>query len=180
MKKIILPLTKDIIKKLKVGDEVLLTGRIYTARDAAHKRIYECIKKKKKLPIRLRNNIIYYCGPAPAMPHKAIGSCGPTTARRMDGFSNLLLAKGLSGMIGKGDRSKETKDAIRKYKGIYFVTIGGAGAYLASKVKKARIAAYKDLGPEAIYEFLVEDFPVIVAIDSKGRDIYELLEQGAA
>lgn len=180
MKNIRLPLTKDKIKKLKVGDEVFLTGRIYTARDAAHKRICECIKKRKKLPISLKGNIIYYCGPTPAMPGKAIGSCGPTTSKRMDSFTPLLLARGLAGMIGKGERSKETEASIRRHEAVYFLACGGAGAYLGSRVKKAKVIAYGDLGPEAIYELWVEDFPVIVAIDSRGRNIYKLLEQGAA
>ncbi|MFH1868493.1 MAG: Fe-S-containing hydro-lyase [Candidatus Omnitrophota bacterium] len=180
MKRILLPLTKDTIRKLKVGDEVLLTGRIYTARDAAHKRICECIKGRKKLPIPLAGEIIYYCGPTPAMPGKAIGSCGPTTSKRMDSFTAPLLSKNLFGMIGKGDRSKEVESAIKKYHAVYFTACGGAGAYLAGKVKRSKVAAYKDLGPEAIHELWVEDFPVIVAIDSKGRNIYKLIEQGAA
>lgn len=180
MKNIILPLTKDIIKTLKVGDEVLLTGTIYTARDVAHKRICEAIRNRKSPPIKLRDNIIYYCGPAPAMPGRTIGSCGPTTAKRMDRFVSLLLSRGLSGMIGKGEVSQETEDALKRYKGVYLTAIGGAGAYLANKVKRASVVAYKDLGPEAIYELKIENFPVIVAIDSKGRNIYKLLEQGAA
>jgi fumarate hydratase subunit beta len=180
MKRIALPLTKDKIRGLKVGDEVLLTGRIYTARDAAHKRIYESIRRRKRLPISLRGNIIYYCGPTPAMPGEAIGSCGPTTSRRMDGFTPLLLAKGLAATIGKGDRSEETESAIKRHRAVYFVAVGGAGAYLSAKVKRARVIAYRGLGPEAIYELYVEDFPVMVAIDSKGRNIFKLLQEGAA
>ncbi|MFC1807564.1 FumA C-terminus/TtdB family hydratase beta subunit [Candidatus Omnitrophota bacterium] len=173
MRKIILPLTKEKIKSLKAGAEVTLTGKIYTARDAAHKRISDSLKSKKRLPIELKNNIIYYCGPAPAMPKSVIGACGPTTAKRMDIFTPSLLKRGLSGMIGKGRRSKEVIGAIKKYKAIYMVAVGGAGAYLATKVRKNRLIVYKDLGPEAIYEFEVEDFPVIVAIDSRGRSIFK-------
>ena len=173
MKKIKLPLTKTIINNLRAGDEVLLSGKIYTARDAAHKRLCASIKKKGKLPIDLKNNIIYYCGPTPAMRPKPIGSCGPTTSKRMDSFTPLLLSKGLAATIGKGSRSKEVKLAIKKYNGIYFTAIGGAAAYFAKRVKKAKLIAYKELGPEAIYEFIVEDFPVMVAIDSKGTDIFK-------
>jgi len=171
MKKVYLPLTEDVTKGLKAGDEILLSGKLFTARDAAHKRLSDLIKKGKKLPIDLDSNIIYYCGPTPKRPNMPIGSCGPTTSKRMDRFTPELLARGLTGMIGKGSRSKQVKDAIKRYNGIYFIAIGGAGAYLASRVKKAMPVAYEDLGPEAIYELWVEDFPVIVAIDSKGRSI---------
>lgn len=164
MKKIYLPLTRDIRNTLTVGEEVLISGRIYTARDAAHKRLCEAIRKGKKLPIDLEDNIIYYCGPTPARPGKAIGSCGPTTSKRMDRFTPLLLSRGLAGMIGKGGRSDEVTKAINKYKAVYFVAIGGAGAYLSNRIKKARVHMYKELGPEAIYEFWVENFPAVVAI----------------
>ena len=164
-----LPLTKEIIQKLKAGDDLLLTGVVYTARDAAHKRLIEAMRRKEKLPVDLKGKIIYYCGPTPARPGIAIGSCGPTTSKRMDAFTPALLSKGLFGMIGKGRRSADVRASIRKNKAVYFVAIGGAGAYLAKKVKRARAIAYKDLGPEAIYELYVEDFPVIVAIDSRGR-----------
>lgn len=173
MIKIRLPLTEDKIKRLRAGQEVLLSGFIYTARDEAHKRLIETITKRERLPFDLKGRIIYYCGPTPAMPDKPIGSCGPTTSKRMDKFTPFLLAKGLAGMIGKGSRSNEIKTAIRKYKAVYFVAVGGAAAYLAKKVKRARIIAYRGLGPEAIYELLVKDFPVIVAIDSKGRNIFK-------
>jgi len=164
MKKIFLPLTRDIRDGLEVGEGVLLSGRIYTARDAAHKRFYEIVERGGKLPIDLEDNIIYYCGPAPARPGEVIGSCGPTTSKRMDKFTLPLLDKGLAGMIGKGVRSEEVTKAIRKNKAVYFIAVGGAGAYFATRIKKARIVAYEELGPEAVYELWVENFPVIVAI----------------
>jgi fumarate hydratase subunit beta len=169
MKRVHLPLTKDIRVKLSAGEELLLCGRIYTARDAAHKRLYNAIKTGEILPIDLSDNILYYCGPTPAKPGMVIGSCGPTTSGRMDRFTPLLLAKGLGASIGKGRRSSEVVRAIKRHKSVYLAVIGGAGAYLSSRVKRARAVAYKDLGAEAIYELWVEDFPVIVAIDSKGK-----------
>lgn len=172
MRKIFLPLTNKVISKLKVGDEVLLSGTIYTARDQVHKRLVELLKKRKRLPINLKDTTIYYCGPTKARPGKPIGSCGPTTSSRMDLFTPQLLKAGLKGMIGKGCRSKEVLAAINRYKAIYFISIGGAGAYLSKKVKRAKAAAFKDLGPEAIYRLEVKDFPVIVAIDSQGRGIF--------
>lgn len=172
MKRIYLPLKKEVIEKLKVGDEILLSGIIYTARDQAHKRIAELLKSKKKLPFKLKGAAIYYCGPTRTKPGNIIGSCGPTTSSRMDGFTPSLLKAGLKAMIGKGSRSKEVIDAIKRYKTIYFITVGGAGAYLSKKVRKVRLIAFKDLGPEAIYEFTVRDFPAIVAVNSKGRTIY--------
>lgn len=172
MKKINLPITRKEVAKLRAGEKVLLSGVIYTARDQAHKRMCECVVQKKPLPINIKDSIIYYCGPTPAPKGKVIGSCGPTTSKRMDNFTPMLLSKGLLAMIGKGNRSKEVIDAIKKYKGVYFLAPAGAGAYLALKVKDAAIAAYKNLGPEAIYRLKVKDFPVIVGIDSKGRNIY--------
>jgi fumarate hydratase subunit beta len=169
MKRVYLPLTKDIRVKFSAGEELLLCGRIYTARDAAHKRLYDAIKAGKPLPISLSDNILYYCGPAPAKPGMALGSCGPTTSARMDKFTPLLMEKGLGASIGKGRRSKEVARAIKRHKSVYLAAIGGAGAYLSSKIKRAKVVAYKDLGAEAIYELWVEDFPVVVAIDSKGR-----------
>ena len=174
MKKIILPLNKEIIKSLRAGEDVLLSGKIYTARDAAHKRLYESIQKKESLPIILKGGIIYYCGPAPAKPGYAIGPCGPTTSKRMDKFTPALLSKGLAAMIGKGSRSEEVITAIKRYKAVYFAAIGGAAAYLSTRVKKARVVSYKMLGPEAIYELTVEDFPVVVAIDSRGKSIFSV------
>lgn len=169
MKKIDLPLTDTNIKKLKAGDEVLLSGIIYTARDQAHKRLVELLNKKNKLPVELKGAVIYYCGPTRARPGKTIGSCGPTTSSRMDAFTPALLRAGVKGMIGKGGRSEEVARAIKRHKAVYFIAVGGAGAYLSKKVKKAGAAAFKDLGPEAIYRLEIKDFPVFVGIDHKGR-----------
>ena len=166
------PLTADIRKKLKAGDEVLLTGTVLTARDAAHKRLYELIKKGKRLPLNLKDAVIYYCGPTPAKPGRPIGSCGPTTSSRMDLFTPHLIGLGLSGMIGKGDRSPEVIHAIKKHRSVYFLAIGGAGALLSTKVRSAKVVLFADLGPEAIYKLEVKDFPLIVGIDSKGKNIY--------
>jgi len=160
------------MKNLKVGDELFLTGTIYTARDQAHKRLVEALGKNKKLPVDLRGEIIYYCGPTKTPKGKIIGACGPTTSSRMDEFTPVLLRAGLLGMIGKGRRSKEVAAAIKKYKGAYFLTYAGCGALLAKYVLSSRAVAYKDLGPEAIYELKVKDFPLIVAIDAKGGNIY--------
>jgi len=169
-KKITTPLTDKIIRSLKVGDKVLISGFIYTARDAAHKRL---VLDMKKPPISLKDQIIYYCGPTPAMPGRVTGSAGPTTSGRMDGFTEPLLKAGLKGMIGKGPRSREVRELIKKHKAVYFVATGGAGALLARHIKSSKVVAYPDLGPESIYEFNVVDFPVIVANDAKGRDIFE-------
>jgi fumarate hydratase subunit beta len=169
MKRVYLPLTRDIRTKLRAGEEFFLCGRMYTARDAVHKRLHDAIKAGKQLPIDLGDNVLYYCGPTPAKPGMVLGSCGPTTSARMDKFTPLLLEKGLGASIGKGRRSKEVVRSIKKYKSVYLAAIGGAGAYLSSKIKRAKVVAYKDLGAEAIYELWVEDFPVVVAIDSKGR-----------
>ncbi|MFA7706225.1 MAG: FumA C-terminus/TtdB family hydratase beta subunit [Candidatus Omnitrophota bacterium] len=160
------------INTLKAGQEFFLSGTIYTARDQAHKRLVEAIKSGKRLPIELEGAIIYYCGPTQTPKGKIIGSCGPTTSSRMDAFAPLLLAKGLKAMIGKGARSKEVKEAIRKYKGVYFVTYAGCGALLSKYVKKVEVVAYRDLGPEAILKLEVKDFPLIVAIDANGGSIY--------
>jgi len=165
-------LTDKNIRSLKSGDEVLLSGTIYTGRDQAHKRLTEAIKSDRKLPIELKGAVIYYCGPTQTPKGQIIGSCGPTTSSRMDAFVPLLLSKGLKIMIGKGDRSKEVKEAIKKHKGIYFVTYAGCGALLSRFIKKAKIAAYSELGPEAILKLEVKDFPLIVAIDANGRSIY--------
>ena len=163
MRKISLPLTRDIIKTLKSGEQVLLSGSLLTARDAAHKRLADALKAGKKIPILLKGETIYYTGPTPKRKGEVIGSCGPTTSSRMDSFTPLLLKHGLVGMIGKGERSEEVNLAIKKYKAVYFITIGGSGAYLSEKVKSAGVVAYQDLGPEAIYRLTVEDFPAIVA-----------------
>jgi fumarate hydratase subunit beta len=164
-----LPIDNTILKKLRAGDRIVLSGTLFTARDAAHKRMVETLKRRKKLPIRLSTATLYYCGPTPGSRFEVIGSCGPTTAGRMDSFTPALMAQGLRVMIGKGERSQAVINAIRKYKGIYFVTYGGCGAYLNRKVKQSRLLDYADLGPEAIYEIKVKDFPVIVAIDSRGE-----------
>ncbi|MFH1854480.1 MAG: FumA C-terminus/TtdB family hydratase beta subunit [Candidatus Omnitrophota bacterium] len=164
MLKIYLPLEKKVIRKLKHGEEVLLNGPVLTARDAAHKRLVETLLSKRKLPFSLKGETIYYTGPAPARPDEIIGACGPTTSSRMDSFTPVLLKHGLLGMIGKGERSKEVASAIRKSGAVYFVTIGGAGAYLSEKVKERYIIAYKDLDTEAIQRLVIEDFPAIVFI----------------
>ena len=168
IKKIVAPLEKKEIKKLKAGDEILLSGIIYTARDAAHKRMV------KKLPFNLKGQVIYYTGPTPAPPGKIIGSCGPTTSYRMDPYTPSLLRLGLKGMIGKGDRSKEVRAAIKKYQALYLIALGGCGAFYSQFVKKVNLIAYPDLGCEAILKLEVEDFPLIVGIDSYGRDIYKI------
>jgi fumarate hydratase subunit beta len=173
MKRIHLPLTRDKRSGLSAGEELLLCGRIYTARDAAHKRLYEAVKGGKSLPIDLSDNVLYYCGPTPTRPGTIIGSCGPTTSGRMDRFTPALMRKGLAATIGKGRRSKEVLQAIKRYRGLYLTAIGGAGAYLSGRVKQAWAVAYKDLGPEAIYGLLVEDFPVIVAVDSRGDTLIQ-------
>jgi fumarate hydratase subunit beta len=172
MKKITTPLTEDIIEELEAGDEVYINGKIYTMRDAAHEKISEMILNKQKLPFDLKNQIIYYCGPTPAKDGRIIGSCGPTTSSRMDKYTPLLLKNGIKGMIGKGERSVEVKDAIKKYKAVYFSALGGLGALYADNVKKAKIIAFPELGPEAIYELEVEDFYAIVINDANGNDFY--------
>jgi fumarate hydratase subunit beta len=161
------------INTLKSGQELLFSGTIYVARDQAHKRLVEAIKKGNRLPFELKNSIIYYCGPTRTLKGKVIGSCGPTTSSRMDEFTPLLLKRGLRGMIGKGNRSEEVRDAIKRYKGIYFITYAGCGALLSKCVKSVKIVAYGDLGPEAILKLEVENFPLIVAIDVNGRSVYE-------
>jgi len=167
------PLTDADVEKLKAGDKVLITGVIYTGRDAAHKRLFDLLKEGKPLPIELKGQIIYYVGPAPAKPGKPIGSAGPTTSGRMDAYSPKLMEAGLKGMIGKGMRKKEVVEAMKKYKAVYFAATGGAGALLAKAIKKAEIVAYEDLGPEAISRLEVVDFPVIVVNDTRGNDLYQ-------
>ena len=175
MKKINTPLDKRQIETLKAGEEVLLSGMIYTARDQVHKRLVEAIAKNQKTPIDLRGQIIYYCGPTKTPRGKAIGSCGPTTASRMDDFTPLLLKAGLKGMIGKGSRSPKVIRAIKKYRAVYFLAYAGCGALLAKYIRKAKPVAYKDLGPEAIYKLEVKSFPLIVGIDVKGNNVYRQL-----
>lgn len=172
MRRIRIPLQKTDIENLKPGDAVLLSGTIYTARDQAHQRLVQAIKRKQKLPLDLNGRIIYYCGPTKTPKGKIIGACGPTTSLRMDEFTPALLGRGLAGMIGKGRRSQQVIAAIKKHRAIYFLTYAGCGALLSRYVKKATCLAYKDLGPEAIFKLEVKDFPVIVGIDAKGRSIY--------
>lgn len=160
------------IPKLKAGDRILLSGVIYTARDAAHKRLFEMIKGKEALPFDLKNSIIYYCGPAPARPGDAIGSCGPTTSSRMDVYTPALLSMGVKATIGKGPRSDEVKEALKKNQAVYLAATGGVAALLSRKVKKAELVAFSDLGPEAIYRLDVIEFPVIVANDIFGNDVF--------
>jgi fumarate hydratase subunit beta len=167
------PLTDADVEKLKAGDKVLITGVIYTGRDAAHKRLFDLLKEGKPLPVDLKGQIIYYVGPAPTKPGHVYGSAGPTTSGRMDAYSPKLMEIGLKGMIGKGMRKKEVTEAMKKYKAVYFAATGGAGALLAKSVKKAEIVAYEDLGPEAISRLEVVDFPVIVVNDTKGNDLYQ-------
>lgn len=167
------PLKKEELTKLNAGDYVYITGTIYSARDAAHKRMYDAMKKGEKIPMELKDNVIYYLGPTPAKPGQVIGSAGPTTSSRMDKYTPLLLENGLNGMIGKGKRSKEVIDSIKKNKAVYFAAIGGAGALLSKCIKKSEIIAYDDLGTEAIRKMEVENLPVIVVIDSNGNNLYE-------
>ena len=171
------PLTTDIVESLKAGDYVYITGTIYTARDAAHKRMYETMMEGKSIPIDLSNNIIYYLGPTPEREGQVIGSAGPTTSSRMDKYTPLLLDNGLRGMIGKGKRNKEVIDSMVKNKAVYFAAVGGAGALLSKKIKASKVIAYDDLGTEAIRELYVEEFPAIVVIDSEGSNLYEIVMQ---
>lgn len=167
------PLKEEEIKNLKAGDYVYITGTIYTARDAAHKRMYERLERKETLPIELENNIIYYMGPSPARERQIIGSAGPTTSSRMDKYTPELIRLGLKGMIGKGKRSEQVKEAIIKNKAVYFAAIGGAGALLSKCIISSKVIAYEDLGTEAIRKLEVKNFPVIVVIDTEGNNLYE-------
>jgi fumarate hydratase subunit beta len=164
---------ENTIRKLGAGEEVLFTGYVYTARDQAHKRLAETIKRKQKLPLNLKGQIIYYCGPTATPRGETIGSCGPTTSGRMDEFMEPLLKKGILGMIGKGRRSKKVHELIRKHKAVYFAAPAGCGALLAKKVLSKRLVCFKELGPEAIWQLKVKDFPLVVVIDSKGQSIYD-------
>ncbi len=167
------PLEKEDIKKLHAGDYVYITGTIYTARDAAHKRMKEALDKGEALPLAMEKNIIYYMGPSPAREGRPIGSAGPTTASRMDKYAPALLDLGLAGMIGKGKRSEAVKDAIVRNDAVYFAAVGGAGALLSKSIKASEVIAYDDLGTEAIRKLEVENFPVIVVIDCEGNNLYE-------
>ena len=172
-KKIQTPLTREIVRTLKAGDSCTITGTIYTARDAAHKRLCELVAQGKELPMDIENAIIYFVGPTPAKPGQAIGSAGPTTSYRMDAYSPTLISIGQTGMIGKGKRNAEVVNAMKKHGAVYFGAIGGCGALLSKCIKKAEIIAYEDLGAEAIRKLEVEDFPVVVIIDSEGNNLYE-------
>ncbi|MGG7163021.1 Fe-S-containing hydro-lyase [Clostridium ihumii] len=173
-KRITMPLTEEKVKDLKAGDSVLLSGVIYTGRDAAHKRFVELLEKGEKLPIDVKDSLIYYVGPTPAKPGMAIGSAGPTTSYRMDAYTPALLDQGLKGMVGKGLRSKEVIESMKKNKAVYFAAIGGAAALMAKCVKKAEIVTYEDLGAEAVRRLEVEDLPLVVVIDSEGNNLYEM------
>lgn len=168
------PIDKNIVNEIKAGDSVYITGTIYTARDAAHKRMYESILNEEELPFNLDGTILYYLGPSPAREGQIIGSAGPTTSSRMDKYSPLLMENGLKGMIGKGKRSKEVIQSIIKNNGLYFAAIGGAGALLSKCIVESSIIAYEDLGTEAIRKLEVKNFPVIVVNDSHGNDLYEI------
>ncbi len=172
MKKISAPLDNKTIVDLKTGDEVFISGVLYTMRDAAHERVIDIINAGKKPPFDLNNQVVYYCGPTPVKPGNIIGSCGPTTSGRMDKYTPKLLELGLKGMIGKGIRSEEVKDAIKKYQAVYFSALGGLGAEYALTVKKSEIIAFPELGPEAIYRLEVADFYAIVINDIYGKDYY--------
>ncbi|MBQ2867820.1 MAG: Fe-S-containing hydro-lyase [Firmicutes bacterium] len=172
-KKITTPLTIEKTRDLHCGDNVLISGVIYTGRDAAHKRLCELLAEGKELPIDVTDAIIYYVGPAPAQPGQVIGSAGPTTSYRMDAYAPALLDIGLKGMIGKGKRSAEVVESMKKNGAVYFGAIGGAGALLAKCIKKAEVVAYEDLGAEAIRRLEVEDLPAVVIIDSEGNNLYE-------
>lgn len=172
-KKITTPITEEITKDLKAGDYVYITGTIYVARDAAHKRMIEALDRNENLPINIENATIYYMGPSPAREGRPIGSAGPTTASRMDKYAPRLLDLGQKAMIGKGKRTKEVVDAMIRNHAVYFAAIGGAGALLSKCIKKSEVICYDDLGAEAIRKLEVEDFPVIVVIDSEGNNLYE-------
>ncbi len=167
------PIDKKTAKELRAGDYVYITGIIYTARDAAHKRMYEALEHGEALPFDMQDNVIYYMGPSPAREGRPIGSAGPTTASRMDKYTPSLLDRGLTGMIGKGKRSEAVREAIVRNGAVYFAAVGGAGALLAGSIKASEVIAYDDLGTEAIRRLEVENFPVIVVIDSEGQNLYE-------
>ena len=171
--KITTPLTREKVKNLKAGDSCLISGVIYTARDAAHKRLCELVAAGKELPMDVADSIIYFVGPTPAKPGQAIGSAGPTTSYRMDAYSPILIEQGLTGMIGKGKRGPDVVNAMKEHGAVYFGAIGGCGALLSECIKEAEIVAYEDLGAEAIRRLVVKDFPVVVIIDSEGNNLYE-------
>jgi fumarate hydratase subunit beta len=171
--KITTPLTDDVVAKLRSGDKVFITGFILAGRDSAHKKLVDLIKEGKELPIDIKGQLIYYVGPTPARPGKAIGSAGPTTSYRMDSYAPILHSLGLKGTIGKGSRSKDVKEAMMKYKAVYLASVGGAGALISKSIENSEIVAYPELGPEAIRRMKVKDFPCIVINDMYGGDLYE-------
>ena len=173
VKKLTTPLTEETVLNLKAGDNVLITGVIYSARDAAHKKLVDLLEKGEKLPLELRGQIIYYVGPTPAKPGQVIGSAGPTTSGRMDAYTPALLNQGVKGLIGKGSRNQAVKDALKEYKAVYFASVGGAAALTAKTIKKAELVAYEELGAEAIRRLEVEDFPATVINDAYGSDLFE-------
>jgi len=168
------PLTPEKVRGLKVGDNVLISGVIYTGRDAAHKKMVEALEQGIDLPFTMKDQVIYFVGPTPAKEGQVIGSAGPTTSGRMDAYSPKLIAKGLTGMIGKGLRSPEVIEAMKEYGAVYFGAIGGAGALIAKRIVSAEVIAYPELGPEAVRRLVVKDFPVIVIIDHEGNNLYEI------
>lgn len=167
------PLKPPLVEVLRAGDDVLLSGVVYTARDAAHERLAQMLARGEGLPVDLQGQVIYYCGPTPARPGRPIGSAGPTTASRMDAYTPALLAAGVRGMIGKGKRSREVREAIRQFRAVYFGAVEGTAALLGERVREAEVVAFPDLGPEAIYRLVVDRFPVVVVNDVHGRDLYE-------
>ncbi|MFH1312239.1 MAG: Fe-S-containing hydro-lyase [Candidatus Eisenbacteria bacterium] len=173
VKHIAAPLTDEVVKTLKIGDKVAITGVIYSARDAAHKKLVDLIESGKDLPFDLPGQAIYFVGPTPAKPGNVVGAAGPTTSGRMDAYSPILIAHGLKGMIGKGPRSQGVKDAMKKHGAVYFAAVGGAGALISKSITKVDVIAYPELGAEAIRRMEVKDFPAIVAIDASGDDLYE-------
>ena len=173
IKNIMTPLDDDVVKELKVGEKVFLSGYVYTARDSAHKRFMDVLNAGKELPFDIEDQIIYYCGPSPAPPGKVIGACGPTTSSRMDSYTPKLLSLGLKGMIGKGKRSPAVKEALKGYRAVYFGATGGAGALLSQSVVSSEIIAYEDLGAEAVIRLEVKDMPLFIINDIYGNDLYE-------
>ena len=171
--KLVTPLDDQSVERLKIGDRVLLSGYVYSARDAAHKKLIDLLDRGEQLPFDVKGQVIYFVGPTPARPGRPIGSAGPTTSSRMDKYSPRLIAQGLKGMIGKGFRSAEVIEEMKKYKAVYFAAVGGAGALLAQRIKESEIVAYEDLGPEAIRRLKLDNFPVIVVNDCRGNDLYK-------
>ena len=167
------PLTDETVAKLKAGDKVFITGELLTGRDSAHKKLVDLVKEGKELPVDIKGQLIYYVGPTPARPGKAIGSAGPTTSYRMDSYAPILHSLGLKGSIGKGSRNKEVKEAMMKYKAVYLASVGGAGALISKSIESSEVVAYPELGPEAIRKMKVKNFPCIVINDMYGGDLYE-------